>query len=249
MPTVGYAYRGSFRTSIGCHDCALQRFCLPAHLDETETARLEGIIKRNCPLHKGDHLFRAGDTVQHIFALRSGALKTYLLGPDGTEQITGFVLPGELIGLDAFCDDTFPSYTVALETSLACTIPLKELEELAGRMPHLRKQLLNTLSRELHVEQEHLSHSRECAEQRLSNFLLNLSARFSRRGLSTVKFILPMSRGEIGNYLGLTTETVSRLFSRYRQQGLIELRGREIELTRLRSWANTRRSELAGAPS
>lgn len=249
MPTIGYmpSSRGSLRTLIGCQNCALHRFCLPAYLDEAETARLEGIIKRNYPLHKGDHLFRAGDAMQHIFALRSGALKTYLLDKDGTEQITGFVLPGELVGLDAFGSSTSPSYAMALETSLACTIPLTELEELAGCMPHLRKQLLDSLSRELHVEQEHLTHSRECAEQRLSSFLLNLSARFSRRGLSAAKFILPMSRGEIGNYLGLTTETISRLFTRYRQQGLIELDGREIELIRLRSWLNELRSEPAGA--
>ncbi len=212
----------------------LKQLCLPARLGEEEVTRLEHIIRRNRPLQKGDHLFRAGEPVQQIFALRSGALKTYLLDQDGTEQITGFVMPGELVGIDAFGRSSFPSYAMALETSMACTIPLTELEELAGSIPNLRRHLLNTLSQELHGEQEHLRHTKESAEQRLATFLLGLSSRFSNRGLSALNFILPMSRGEIGNYLGLTTETISRLFTRYRQLGLIESQGREIRLIDVR---------------
>ena len=222
---------GPHKPQMNCHDCTLNRLCLPASLQDGEITQLEHIIKRSRPLHKYEHLFRAGEPVQQIYALRTGALKTYLLDQEGTEQITGFVLPGELVGMDAFGRSCFPSYAVALETSLVCTIPLAELEELAGAIPNLRKQLLHTLSRELHGEQEHLSHNKESAEQRLAVFLLNLSARYSKRGLSALNFILPMSRGEIGNYLGLTTETVSRLFTRCRQLGLIESTGREIHLT------------------
>jgi len=216
---------------MNCHDCTLSRLCLPGCLQQSEIDRLENIVKRNRPLHKGDHLFRAGERMQQVYALRSGALKTYLLDQDGNEQVTGFTLPGELVGLDAFGSSCFPSYAVALETSLVCTIPLAELEELAGCIPSLRKRLLVTLSRELHEEQQHYSHNRESAEQRLAAFLLNLSARYSRRNLSSTSFILSMSRGDIGNYLGLTTETVSRLFSRLRQQGLLEIKGRELRLT------------------
>ncbi len=219
---------------LSCHACPLKQLCLPARLGEEEITRLERIIKRNRPLHKNEHLFRAGEPVQQIYALRSGSLKTYLLHPDGTEQITGFVLPGELVGIDGFGRSTFPSYAMALETSLACTLPLAELEELAGSIPNLRKQLLSIMGRELHGEQEHLSHTKEGAEQRLAVFLLNLSHRFSKRGLSALNFILPMSRGEIGNYLGLTTETISRLFTHYRKLGLIEAQGREIRLTDVR---------------
>lgn len=216
---------------MNCHDCTLNRLCLPARLQQAEVAQLDHIIKRSRPLHKDQHLFRAGEPAQHIYALRTGALKTYLLNQDGTEQITGFVLPGELIGMDAFGRAAFPSYALVLETSLVCAIPLVELEDLAGSIPNLRKQLLNTLSQQLYGKQEHLSHTRESAEQRLAAFLLNLSSRYSQRGLSALNLILPMSRGEIGNYLGLTTETVSRQFARYRQMGLIESRGREIRLT------------------
>ena len=219
-----------FQPRVSCHDCSISRFCLPVMLHEQEIAQLESIIKRNRPLHKGEHLFRAGEPMQHVYALRTGALKTYLLNRDGTEQITGFHLPGEMAGLDAFGLEHHHSYAVALETSLICSIPLTQLEELAGAIPSLRKQLLNTMSREIKIEQEHLAHNRESAEQRLAAFLLNLSARYGRRGLSAVSFILPMSRGEIGNYLGLTNETVSRLFSRYRERGLLEHQGREVHL-------------------
>jgi CRP/FNR family transcriptional regulator len=239
---------GPLKPQMSCHDCTLNRLCLPASLQQAEIAQLEHIIKRSRPLHKYEHLFRAGEPVQQIYALRTGALKTYLLDQDGTEQITGFILPGELVGMDAFGRSSFPSYALALETSLVCTIPLAELEELAGSIPNLRKQLLNTLSRELHGEQEHLSHTRESAEQRLAVFLLNLSARYSKRGLSALNFILPMSRGEIGNYLGLTTETVSRLFTRYRQMGMIESLGREIRLTNAQALCRLGKTQPSAPP-
>jgi CRP/FNR family transcriptional regulator len=220
----------ALKIQMNCHDCSLRQLCLPGGLQKNEVDLLENIIKRNHPLHKGEHLFRAGEPMQHVFALRSGALKTYLLDPDGNVQITGFTLPGELVGLDAFGSSSFPSYAVALETSMACTIPLADLEELAGHIPSLRKQILVTLSRELQEEQLHYSHIRESAERRLALFLLNLSRRYSRRSLSATSFILSMSRSEIGNYLGLTTETVSRLFSRFRRVGLLEINGRELRL-------------------
>ncbi|MDA7086361.1 fumarate/nitrate reduction transcriptional regulator Fnr [Pseudomonas sp. SA3-5] len=224
------AFTSSLKFQMNCHDCSLSRLCLPGCLQNNEVDLLENIIKRNHPLHKGEHLFRAGEPMQQVYALRSGALKTYLLDPDGNEQITGFTLPGELVGLDAFGNSSFPSYAVALETSLVCTIPLADLEELAGHIPSLRKRLLATLSHELQEEQQHYSHNRESAERRLAIFLLNLSRRYSRRSLSATSFILSMSRSEIGNYLGLTTETVSRLFSRLRRQGLLEINGRELRL-------------------
>ncbi|WP_375738640.1 fumarate/nitrate reduction transcriptional regulator Fnr [Pseudomonas boanensis] len=226
----GILPRSPVKSHIQCHDCALSRFCLPESLDEGEVSQLESIIKRNRPLQKHEHLFRAGEPMQHVYALRSGALKSYLLDKDGTEQITGFHLPGELIGLDGIGYEHYPSYAEALETSMVCAIPIHQLEELAGVIPSLRKQLLRVMSHEIQAEHEHLSHTRESAEQRLASFLLNLSSRYSKRGLSPVNFLLPMSRSEIGNYLGLTTETISRLFTRYREQNLIDSSGRELHI-------------------
>src|SRR5690606_31225281 len=149
-----------------------------------EIGRLEGIIKRNRPLHKHEQLIRAGEPVQHVYALRSGALKTYLLSPDGVEQIIGFHLPSELVGLDALGVERRPSCSAALDTWMVCAIPVQQLEELAGHIPGMRSQLPHILSREIHEEHEHQSHVRESAEQRLAAFLLNLSARYSKRGLS-----------------------------------------------------------------
>ncbi|SDK43170.1 CRP/FNR family transcriptional regulator, anaerobic regulatory protein [Pseudomonas indica] len=220
----------TFEAHVHCQSCSIRKLCFPFSLGDDEIVRLDNIIKRNRPLQRHEHLFRAGDRMQHVYALRSGSLKCYLLNADGSEQITGFYLPGELIGLDGFGTGTYPTCAAALETTLVCAVSLTQLEELAGTIPHLRKHLLRALSREIHDEQEHFTHNRETAEQRLAAFLLNLSARYARRGLSATDFILPMSRGEIGNYLSLTTETISRLFTRYRQQGLLNIDGREIHL-------------------
>lgn len=226
---------GKFEPSLqarhgSCHDCRVGRLCLPFSLEAAEVNRLEGIIKYSRPLHKYEYLTHAGDPVQYVYALRSGAFKTYLLNPDGIDQIISFHLPGELIGLDAIGAVRYPSYSVALETSQVCSIPLHQLEELAGLIPSLRRQLLEIMGREIRTEYEHQSHARESAEQRLVAFLLNLSARYSKRGLSASNFVLPMGRSDIGNYLGMTTETVSRLFSRFRDLQLIDSVGREVRL-------------------
>lgn len=219
-----------FKAQVNCRDCALSMHCLPVSLLEVEIEHLDSIIKRNRPLRKGEFLFRAGEAMQLIYAVRTGTLKTYFLDEEGVEQITGFHLPGELMGLDALGEEVYPSYALALETTLVCSIPFHQLEELAGSIPSLRAQLLRTMSREIHSDQELQQLTKKSAEERLAAFLLNLSARFAKRGFSAHSFILPMSRSDIGNYLGLTTETVSRLFTRYRQNGLIECIGREVRL-------------------
>lgn len=213
-----------------CHNCALRRSCLPSGLQDAAMLALEGIIKHNRRLLRNEHLYHAGEPMQQIYAVRSGAFKTYLFGADGSELITGFVMPGQLLGLDALSDRYFPSHAVALETSVVCLIPLPQLELLAGTDAHLRMTLLRSLSRELQGEKEHLGSNRETAGPRLLAFLLEMSARQSRRGLSPAYLNLPMTRAEIGNYLGLTTETISRLFTRYRQLGLLECTGREVHL-------------------
>lgn len=215
---------------VNCHACSLSRLCLPASLTDSEVAELDRIVRRNRPLHKGEYLFRAGEPMRQIFALRSGALKTYLLETNGDQQVTGFVLPGELVGLDAIGATEFRGFAVALETSLVCAIDLEQLEDLSGRIPGLRHQLLHILSQGIHGEHEHIRCNRERAEQRLAQFLLGLSARYQQRGLRQNEFMLPMTRGDLGNYLDLTLETISRLFTRFAQSGLIECHGREVRL-------------------
>ncbi|HYQ38801.1 MAG TPA: fumarate/nitrate reduction transcriptional regulator Fnr [Pseudomonas sp.] len=222
------------RERISCRDCAIRQHCFPANLQGSELQQLDGIIQRSRPLHKGEHLFSAGESLQQLHAVRSGTLKTYLLSSEGEEQITGFHLPGEVLGLDGMGAFSHPSFAVALETSMVCSIPLVRLEELAGSIPRLRAELLRVMSAAIHAEHEQLRLTRKAAGERLGTFLLELSQRFGARGYSARNFILPMSRCEIANYLGLTSETVSRLLARYRERGLVEISGRELRFTDIR---------------
>ncbi|MCF7202530.1 helix-turn-helix domain-containing protein [Pseudomonas oligotrophica] len=213
-----------------CRSCALRRSCLPGGLQEADLPGLESIIRHNRRLPRQEHLYHYGDPMHQVYAVRTGAFKTYTFGADGSERITGFAMPGQLLGLDALADRSFPSHAMALEASVVCIIPLAKLEQLAATDAHLRSTLLRALSRELKGEKEHLGNNREPAGPRLVAFLLDMAARQGRRGLSAAYLNLPMTRAEIGNYLGLTTETISRLFTRYRQLGLLECTGREVHL-------------------
>lgn len=232
------------RERISCRDCAIRQHCLPANLRDDELQRLDAIVLRGRPLHKGEHLFDAGQPLQQLHAVRSGTLKSYLLNSEGGEQITGFHLPGELLGLDGLGACGHPGFAVALETSMVCSIPLARLEELAADMPRLRGELLRVMSAAIHAEHEQWRLTRKAAAERLAGFLLELSQRFRARGYSARNFILPMGRCEIANYLGLTSETVSRLLARYRARGLVEISGRELRVTDLQ-----RLQQLGGVDS
>lgn len=218
------------REHINCHDCAIRPHCFPVNLEDGELRQLDSIVQRSSPLQKGEHLFAAGEPLLQLYALRSGALKTYLLSREGEEQITGFHLPGDVLGLDGLGSFRHPSFAVALETSMVCSIPLARLEELAGSMPRLRAELLRVMSEAIHADHQQLRLTRKPAEERLAAFILDLARRFHQLGYSAQNFILPMSRCEIANYLGLTSETVSRLLARYRDKGLLEIDGREVRL-------------------
>lgn len=214
-----------------CQDCRWRPQCLATTLHDDVLHQLDAAILRGRPLQRGEHLYRAGERPAGIYAVRSGALKSYLLDRDGGEQVTGFHLPGELLGLDALGRPGHPGFAVALETSQLCRIPLAALEDLAGRWPALRQALLQAMSAEIHREQWLLRLTRSHAEARLAGFILELAGRLARRGQSAQRFILPMSRCEIASYLGLTSETVSRLLARYRQQGWLRIEGREVWLS------------------
>ncbi|MNZ86301.1 Fumarate and nitrate reduction regulatory protein [compost metagenome] len=240
------------RERINCRDCANRLHCFPANLTGRELEQLDSIILRSRPLQKGEHLFSAGEPLRQLQAVRSGTLKTYLLSREGEEQITGFHLPGEVLGLDGLGAFSHPSFAVALETSMVCSIPLARLEELAGSLPRLRTELLRVMSQAIHADHQQLRLTRKAAAERLAAFLLELAQRFSQRGYSAQSFTLPMSRCEIANYLGLTSETVSRLLSRYRDKRLVEISGRQVRLTdirRLQQLCGLCAAELADDPA
>jgi len=211
-------------------------------LADSEIEHLDNIVQRKRVLKKGEFLFKAGDSFSAIHAIRSGSLKSYTISSDGTEQLTGFHLPGEMIGLNAVSTETYPSFAKALETSLVCTIPFERLETLARDIPALQTQLFRIMSGEIRDEQELMMLlSKKNADERFAAFVMNLSARYRRRGLSDKEFYLSMTRSDIGNYLGLAVETVSRLITRLQKRELIEIKDRYLCIKDLNAL-----SELAG---
>lgn len=218
-------------TQPHCQTCSLNALCLPLSLNDSDMERLDDIIRRGRPIQKGQLLFQQGEPFQSVFAVRTGALKTYTLASNGEEQITGFHLASELIGLAGYDNGNYPLTAKALETTTVCEIPLTQLESLADDLPDLRKQLMRTMGTEIrHDQNMMLLLSKKNAEERVASFLLDISQRYQRRGFSSTHFRLPMSRVDISNYLGLAVETISRVFTRFQKNSLIETQGKEVIL-------------------
>lgn len=230
-------------SSINCGDCRMNALCLPMALQKEEIDRLNRIIERGRPLHKGDYVYHAGDPFRAIYAVRSGAIKGFALGDQGSEQVTGFYLPGEIFGMDGIGHPSHINSAVALETSAICEIPFERMEELSMQIPSLQRHFFRLMSREITSDQQLIAMlSKNSAEERIATLLTSISARNARRNLSGTRFRLPMSRADIGNYMGLTVETVSRVFSRFQKQDILAVDKKEIEILapeKLKGMANT----------
>ncbi|AZZ97896.1 MULTISPECIES: FNR family transcription factor [Pseudoalteromonas] len=223
--------RSKSQCTISCNNCSISQLCLPFSLNGSEMDKLDEIIERKKPLHKGDFLFESGSELNAIFAVRSGSFKSYTISEQGDEQITGFHLAGDLVGFDAINKMQHQSFAQALETSMVCEIPFDTLDELAGKLPKLRQQIMRLMSSEINYDQEMLLLlNKKTAEERLATFIFNLSNRFGERGFSRKEFRFTMTRGEIGNYLGLTVETISRLLSRFQKAEIIKVEGKFITI-------------------
>lgn len=219
---------------VACKNCTLTALCLPMGLTPEDVDRLDGIVRRNRPLHRGDFLFRAGERFRSLYVVKTGSVKTYAPSPEGGEQVLGFHLPGEIIGLDAIEREFHLCSARVLETAAVCEVPFSRLEELSVIVPSLQHQMYRLLSKEIaHDTEMLLLLGKKSAEDRLAAFLLSLSQRLRRRGLSPTDFYLSMSRHEIGNYLSLAVETVSRLFTRFQDEGLLKVDRKHILLTDL----------------
>ena len=216
---------------VSCQNCTLVGLCLPHGLAIEELERLDQIVVRHKPLQPGQHLYRAGDKSHALFAVRSGALKNYCITEDGEEQVIGFTLPCELSGMDGLSGDHYSSASVVLETSSICELPYERLQSLCSELPSLHKQMMNIVGKQI-TEDQHLLMllGKRTAEERLAAFLLSLSNRYHARGLSATEFNLPMSRQDIGNYLGLAIETVSRLFAQFQEKHLLEVSRRQVRI-------------------
>jgi CRP/FNR family transcriptional regulator len=214
-----------------CAACSMHQLCLPMGLENADIDRLDKIIGRRRRLAKDELLYRAGEPFRNLYAVRFGHFKTYQVNAAGESQITGFQMAGELLGMDAISGDRYRCDAVALEDSEVCEIPFTNLEDLFGQVPALLRHFHRIMSNEITREQNvMLLLGNMRAEQRFAVFLVNLSARYAARGYAANSFQLRMSREDIGNYLGLTIESISRLLSRFKKLGLLQVDKREVTL-------------------
>lgn len=214
-----------------CVTCSLREICLPVGLDDAEIEHLSNLIKHKFRVRRGEYLFHAGADFKSLYAVKNGFFKACTLKIDGRTQVTGFYMTGELLGLDAISLEKYSCDTMALEDSEVCEVPFAKLEEIGRAIPPLMNQFHKIMSREIvHDHDVMMLLGNMKAEERLAAFLLNLSTRLSRRGYSASEFNLKMTRDEIGSYLGLKLETVSRSFSKLQEEGLITISNRRVKL-------------------
>lgn len=214
-----------------CSGCNLKELCLPVGLGESELDQLERLIQKGHSVKKGEPLYRVGLPFAALYAVKAGCFKTCVISEDGREQVTGFHMSGEIIGMDAISAERHTCNAIALEDSEICEIPFARLEDLCRQIPALQRHFYKVMSRE--IVRDHgvmLLLGNMKAEERLAAFLLNLSQRFQSRGYSPREFNLRMTREEIGSFLGLKLETVSRIFSKFQDEGYVKVNNRQIEL-------------------
>jgi CRP/FNR family transcriptional regulator len=214
-----------------CATCNLRETCLPAGLGSEEVSRMQNMVYLRRRVKRGETLLASGDEFRALYAIRSGFFKSSLVDGEGREQVTGFFMGGELLGMDGLGSGRHQSAAIALEDSEVCVMPYSLIEEMSREVPPLQRQLHAVLAREIvrdHGVMMLLGSMR--AEERLAAFLLNLSKRFVRRGYSQSDFHLRMTREEMGSYLGLKLETVSRLFSQFQKAGLIAVDQKHVRI-------------------
>ena len=231
----------------GCAHCSLQQLCLPAGISGAELQRLDEIVRRRRPVAQGERLFRLGEPMAALYVARNGAFKTVSISEEGEEQVVGFHLPGELIGLDALGEGIHRCEAVALGSANVCEVPFDQLSDVARQLPGLQQQLLRIIGQSVGRDHDHMGILvRRQAGERIALFVHGLSERYRNIGQSAEQFKLPMSRDDIARYLGLALETVSRGFSRLQEDGVIEVAGRRIEIldqTELRRLAHSAEHE------
>lgn len=221
-----------FRAS--CSKCNLYELCVPRGLNKVDIEKLNHVVRNTKNFDKGEYLFREGDVFTSFYAVKSGSIKLFIINEKGDEQIVGFYFPGEILGFDALENERHTCYAVALESASFCSIPYEKLNQICLELPELQKQMFRLMGREFSNENKMLLNiNNNSAEQRIVIFLLSLSKRFQKLGYSAKSFNLTMSRNEIGNYLGLQTETVSRLLTKLKKDGLIKTNRREIIINNL----------------
>ena len=217
--------------SVSCGGCMLKDSCFPIAMEVPKVIEFDAIVQRARPLHKDDHVYRENQPFTTVYAVRSGAFKAYTVSENGEQQITQFYLPGEIFGIDGLSRNRYASSVVALETSSVCAIPFDRLQKLSATVPALQRNTFQLMSQTIVAEQKMIVLlGKYSAERRVAAFLERISGHQIQRKLSASRIRLPMSRTDIGCYLGLTVETVSRIFSRFQKIGLLNIEHREVEI-------------------
>ena len=204
---------------------------LPVGLDASDLDKLEVLIERKKPLQPREGVFLSGEPFTSIYAVRSGSIKSFCIDADGREQVTGFYFPGELFGWHGLANEHYQNTAIALETTSLCEIPYEKLDNLGNSIPSVEKYVMKLISREINADQQLIALlAGNSAQQKLASLLLSISDRLVQQKLSSTRLWLPMSRGEIGNYLGLTVETVSRVLGHFQRKKYLAVNKKEIEI-------------------
>jgi CRP/FNR family transcriptional regulator, anaerobic regulatory protein len=218
-----------------CSTCRVRKLCLAGAVQSDDSMSVDELVLTRKRVHTGEHLFRAGDPFNSLYAFRSGFFKSYAVTQSGRTQVTAFPMAGDLAGLDGIGSETHGQNLVALETGEVCVVQYAHLQKLIGLFPRLQHQVNRIMSREIVREQNLMTLLGTMdGEARVAEFLLSLASRFAARGYSSTEFNLRMSRAEIGSYLGLTLETVSRIVSKLQRLGLIWIKDREVGIVDLK---------------
>jgi CRP/FNR family transcriptional regulator len=225
-----------------CSTCAFSAACLENGYGKSALRELHVLVEHIGPFHEGEHIFREGDAFNAIAAVRGGTVKTYVTDLEGREQVQGFFLPGEVIGLSAISQGKYPSNVVALDTVVLCRFSFPTMAALATRMPGLQQHLFRLLSQD--IGKAALLAGNFSADERMAAFLVSLSRRFAMRGFSPTRLTLAMTRTDIANYLRLASETVSRVFRRFQDEGMLHVERRDVELRNLPALEELARSVL-----
>jgi len=216
---------------VACSNCNLRELCMPVGLNDDQLKRIDDVVAVRRKIKRGATLFRNGEQFTSLFAIRTGFFKTCVATEDGRDQVTGFQMAGEIIGLDGIVNDHHTCDAVALEDAEVCVMPFDRIEELSREVNALQHHVHKIMSRE--IVREHgvmLLLGSMRAEERLAAFLLNLVQRLHARGFSQSELVLRMTREEIGSYLGLKLETVSRTFSKFADDGVVEVKQRYVRI-------------------
>jgi CRP/FNR family transcriptional regulator len=216
---------------VACSNCNLRELCMPIGLTTEELRKLDDVVATRRKIGQGEALYRSGDNFTSLYAIRTGFFKTCVSSSDGREQVTGFQMAGEIIGLDGITSDRHNCNAIALEDAEVCVMPFADVEEISREFPVLQRHVHKIMSREIVRDQGvMLLLGNMRAEERLAAFLLNLVQRLNARGFSRSEVILRMTREEIGSYLGMKLETVSRTFSKFSEEGIIEVKQRWVKI-------------------